>query len=313
MKGIEQARKFYTEVGIKMIADEFGDYQNRIAVGLAGHGSECFGFDDEVSCDHDFEVGFCMWLTREDEEKIGFKLLRAYDKLKEEYALKNGFSASRQSTAGASAQGVYTIDDFYRRYTGCDGAPRTWQDWLYTDSLFFAEATNGEVFRDDLGEFSKIRNQILKGMPEDVRAKKIGSLAVNMAQTGQYNYARCLKHGEDGAAMLALCEFVKGACAMAFLLEKKHMPYYKWAFKAMRTLNKFGELVSPLEFLLTADNDENGKKVKREIVEDVCCAFAKEINEQFDLGVEGRYLEPFGYAIQKRIKNAEIRNLHVIL
>lgn len=39
----------------------------------------------------------------------------------------------------------------------------------------------------------------------------------------------------------------------------------------------------------------------------------KEINEQFDLGVEGRYLEPFGYAIQKRIKNAEIRNLHVIL
>ena len=37
MKGIEQARKFYTEVGIKMIADEFGDYQNRIAVGRVGH------------------------------------------------------------------------------------------------------------------------------------------------------------------------------------------------------------------------------------------------------------------------------------
>ncbi len=313
MKGIEQARKFYNEVGKKMIADKFGDYQNRIAVGLVGHGSECFGFDDDVSQDHDFEVGFCMWLTKEDEEKIGFKLLRAYDKLKEEYALQNGFATSRQSTAGASAQGVYVIDDFYRRYTGTDGAPKGWQDWLYTDSLFFAEATNGEVFRDDLGEFSKIRNEILQGMPEDVRAKKIGSLAISMAQTGQYNYARCLKHCEDGAAMLALCEFVKSACQTAFLLEKKHMPYYKWAFKAMHTLDKFGELASPLEFLLTADNDENGKKVKREIVEDVCGAFAKEINEQFELGVEGVYLEPFGYAIQKRIKNAEIRNLHVIL
>lgn len=120
MKGIEQARKFYTEVGIKMIADEFGDYQNRIAVGLVGHGSECFGFDDEVSRDHDFEVGFCMWLTKEDEEKIGFKLMRAYDKLKEEYCLKNGFGKPRQSAGGASAQGVYRIDDFYRRYTGCD-------------------------------------------------------------------------------------------------------------------------------------------------------------------------------------------------
>ena len=210
MKGIEQARKFYTEVGIKMIADEFGDYQNRIAVGLVGHGSECFGFDDEVSRDHDFEVGFCMWLTKEDEEKIG-------------------------------------------------------------------------------------------------------SCALKAAQSGQYNYARCIKHGEDGAAMLALCEFVKNACELAFLLEKKHMPYYKWAFRQMRTLDKFAELSMPLEFLLTADNDEKGKELKREIVEDACGAFAKEINEQFDLGVEGRYLEPFGYAIQKRIKNAEIRNLHVIL
>ncbi len=81
----------------------------------------------------------------------------------------------------------------------------------------------------------------------------------------------------------------------------------------MRTLDKFAELSMPLEFLLTADNDEKGKELKREIVEDACGAFAKEINEQFDLGVEGRYLEPFGYAIQKRIKNAEIRNLHVIL
>ena len=313
MKGIEQARKFYTEVGIKMIADEFGDYQNRIAVGLVGHGSECFGFDDEVSRDHDFEVGFCMWLTKEDEEKIGFKLMRAYDKLKEEYCLKNGFGKPRQSAGGASAQGVYRIDDFYRRYTGCDGAPQTLQDWLYTSSVFFAEATNGEVFRDDLGEFTKIRNEILHGMPEDVRAKKIGSCALKAAQSGQYNYARCIKHGEDGAAMLALCEFVKNACELAFLLEKKHMPYYKWAFRQMRTLDKFAELSMPLEFLLTADNDEKGKELKREIVEDACGAFAKEINEQFDLGVEGRYLEPFGYAIQKLIKNAEIRNLHVIL
>lgn len=51
-------------------------------------------------------------------------------------------------------------------------APQTLQDWLYTSSVFFAEATNGEVFRDDLGEFTKIRNEILHGMPEDVRAKK---------------------------------------------------------------------------------------------------------------------------------------------
>ena len=313
MKGIELAKKFYIDEGADMIARLFGDYENRIAVGLVGHGSECFGFDDDVSRDHDFEVGFCMWLTKEDEEKIGFKLMRAYDKLKEEYCLKNGFAKPRQSAGGASAQGVYRIDDFYRRYTGSDGAPTTWQEWLYTDSFYFAEATNGEVFRDDFGEFTKIRNEILNGMPEDVRIKKIGSCALKAAQSGQYNYARCIKHGEDGAAMLALCEFVKSACELAFLLEKQHMPYYKWAIRKMRSLLKFGSLADPLEFLLTADNDESGKKVKREIVEGVSAAFAKEMNEQFELKIEGNYLEPFGYAIQKRIKNADIRNLHVIL
>lgn len=313
MKGIELAKKFYIDEGADMIARLFGDYENRIAVGLVGHGSECFGFDDDVSRDHDFEVGFCMWLTKEDEEKIGFKLMRAYDKLKEEYCLKNGFAKPRQSAGGASAQGVYRIDDFYRRYTGSDGAPTTWQEWLYTDSFYFAEATNGEVFRDDFGEFTKIRTEILHGMPEDVRAKKIGSCTLKAAQSGQYNYARCIKHGEDGAAMLALCEFVKSACELAFLLEKQHMPYYKWAIRKMRSLLKFGSLADPLEFLLTADNDESGKKVKREIVEGVSAAFAKEMNEQFELKIEGNYLEPFGYAIQKRIKNADIRNLHVIL
>ncbi|MBQ7696819.1 MAG: DUF4037 domain-containing protein, partial [Lentisphaeria bacterium] len=33
----------------------------------------------------------------------------------------------------------------------------------------FAEATNGEVFRDDLGVFTGIRNTILHDIPEDVR------------------------------------------------------------------------------------------------------------------------------------------------
>lgn len=29
---------------------------------------------------------------------------------------------------------------------------------------------------------------------------------MEMAQAGQYNYARCLRHGQEGAAMLAAAE-----------------------------------------------------------------------------------------------------------
>ena len=308
MKGLEEARKFYAEVGAEMISRNFGDFENRIAVGLVGHGSECFGFDDQTSRDHDFETGFCIWLTKDDEEKIGFRLMRAYDKLVKSV---NGERADRVVENGF--QGVFVTGDFYRRYTGCDGAPKTWQDWLYTNSAYFAEATNGEVFRDDLGEFTKIRNEILHGMPEDVRAKKIGSCSLKAAQSGQYNYARCLAHGEEGAAMLALFEFVTNAIELAFLLNRKHCPYYKWALRSMDGLDKFAELKQPLEYLLTADNDKAGQSVKKAIVEDISLALANEINAQFDLGVEGGFLEPYAYAIQKRIKNSDIRNLHIVL
>lgn len=308
MKGLEEARKFYEEAGAEMISRNFGDFENRIAVGLVGHGSECFGFDDQTSRDHDFETGFCLWLTKDDEEKIGFRLMRAYDKLVKSV---NGERADRVVENGF--QGVFVTGDFYRRYTGCDGAPKTWQDWLYTNSAYFAEATNGEVFRDDLGEFTKIRNEILHGMPEDVRIKKIGSCALKAAQSGQYNYARCLAHGEEGAAMLALFEFVTNAIELAFLLNRKHCPYYKWALRSMDGLDKFAELKQPLEYLLTADNDKAGQSVKKAIVEDISLALANEINAQFDLGVEGGFLEPYAYAIQKRIKNSDIRNLHIVL
>ena len=308
MKGLGEARKFYEEAGAEMISRNFGDFENRIAVGLVGHGSECFGFDDQTSRDHDFETGFCIWLTKDDEEKIGFRLMRAYDKLVKSV---NGERADRVVENGF--QGVFVTGDFYRRYTGCDGAPKTWQDWLYTNSAYFAEATNGEVFRDDLGEFTKIRNEILHGMPEDVRIKKIGSCALKAAQSGQYNYARCLAHGEEGAAMLALFEFVTNAIELAFLLNRKHCPYYKWALRSMDGLDKFAELKQPLEYLLTADNDKAGQSVKKAIVEDISLALANEINAQFDLGVEGGFLEPYAYAIQKRIKNSDIRNLHIVL
>ena len=59
-------KRFYELHGAKMIHEEFPNYEARIAVGLVGEGSECFGYDDAISRDHDFALGFCLWLSEED-------------------------------------------------------------------------------------------------------------------------------------------------------------------------------------------------------------------------------------------------------
>ena len=62
MKGLELARKYYEEYGIPMLENEFPETRKYLAVGLVGSGSECLGYDDKISQDHDFEPGFCIFL-----------------------------------------------------------------------------------------------------------------------------------------------------------------------------------------------------------------------------------------------------------
>ena len=172
MKGLELCRAFYEAYGKPMLYQEFNDVKDRIAVGLVGHGSECFGFDDDISKDHDFEPGFSLWLTDEDEKAFGFRLFRAYRKLPKTFM---GVSRREESIGGSQIRGVHTISEFYSYYTGSDGAPKTPEAWASIPSFYLAEATNGEVFCDPLGEFTRVRETILYQMPEDVLKKRLAS------------------------------------------------------------------------------------------------------------------------------------------
>lgn len=305
MRGLDEARQLYLQRGAQLIHERFPEYEGRIAVGLCGHGSECFGYDDELSRDHDFTPGFCLWLTAEDDRLIGVELSRAYRELHIERAQKRSELAER-------SRGVNRIDLFFRRYTGSDGAPQSWEQWLYLPSYALAEASNGQVWRDELGEFSRQRELIRTGMPEDVRLKKLAARAALMAQAGQYNFTRCIKHGQQGAAMLALTEFVKAASDMIYLLNRAHMPYYKWAFRGMEELGALSDMRPALEFLLLGENDEEGLNVKAGVVEDICAAVIKELQKQRLSHGNWDYMEPHAFEITEHIQNPQIRALHIM-
>lgn len=305
MNGLELSRKFYEESGKAMIHELFPEYEMRIAVGLAGSGSQCFGFDDDVSRDHDFERGFCLWLTDADDERIGVRLAREYRRI-------SGARVSQASALGSAGVGVMRISDFYRRFTGLPGAPEAWQDWLYLPMYSLAQAVNGAVFRDDLGHFSRIRNVIAHGMPEDVRRKRIAARLALMAQSGQYNYTRCLAHGQQGAAMLALSEFVTNTAQLLYLLDGKYAPYYKWLLRGVGTLSALPELADTLEFLLTAENDRSGQKLKAEIIEDIASQIVAELNARQLSCIDSLSLETQAFHVQSHIESMAIRSLHVM-
>ena len=303
MKGLELSRRYYEEFGAAMIEEQFPDYKDRIAVGLVGHGSECFGFDDEISLDHDYGPGFCMWLTDEDEAVIGFRLFRAYSKLPREFC---GVSLRERSAAG-DCTGVMRISDFYRNILGGIIVPERWQEWYFTPSAALAEATNGEVFTDPLGSFTNIRNTLLDGMPEDVRLKRLASHLLALAQFGQYNFGRCVDHGEKAAAMISLARFCERYAALVCLLSGKHAPYYKWTARMAREQRDWALEASLLDELPTlAINDSRGCY---ECIEQLCGAVIDYLTEKGLAPRMGDYLEPYAYAVNDRIKTEQIRNM----
>lgn len=290
-----------------MIEAQFGAYRDRIAVGLVGHGSECFGFDDDVSRDHDYAPGFCMWLTDSDYDLFGQALQTAYLHLPAEFM---GVHLRRTGMDSQSYRGVMRISDFYRPYVG-DAVPTHWRQWLALDEIYLAEATNGVVWQDDLGEFSRIRTILLQ-YPHDVRLKKLSAHLLFAAQSGQYNYVRALEHGEEGAAVLALARFAEHVSACAYLLDGHYTPYYKWVLRGLDSF-ELGRRIRPdLEALLAAPHGmatlgDNAARVDR-----ICAQVVAELRRQDLSAAPNDYLEPHAYQVRRHIDDPELRALHVM-
>ena len=239
MKGLELSRKYYFAYGKGMLEEKFPMLAGRVAAGLAGQGSECLGFDDGISRDHDYGPSFCLWLTREDYEKYGNAMREEYRKLPQDF---EGIKGRTESLHGSGRVGVLCIPDFYYGILGTEDIPKNNGEWMKLQESALCTATNGEVFEDPLGEFSRIRKGLLPCYPEDVRIKKIARQAALMAQSGQNNYSRMFGRGERVTARIALSEFMKHTMSMVYLLNRTYAPFYKWMHRGMENLHILREL-----------------------------------------------------------------------
>ena len=328
MTGLELCRKYYEEIGRPMLSEKFSEYLPRIAAGLVGEGSDCLGFDDEISRDHDFGPGFCIWLCKEDYDKIGTQMQEAYTALPKEFM---GFTTRKTSARGNGRVGVMEISSFYRQFIGNEQPPKDMMRWLYLPEHKITAAVSGEIFEDNLGEFTKIRTALFAYYPEDVRIKKIASRASAMAQSGQYNYARCMRRGDSVAATIAVNEFVKATLSMMYLLNRQYSPYFKWQFHGLKKLSTNDSFVLEdalklIDILVCTpdqsyawepDSDTafnpymNTKDKKVVLIERICSLVIDELKNQHLTDINDDFLEAHTYKIMSCIKDTQLQRCHV--
>ncbi len=309
MKGLELSELYYETYGKNMIAENFNILENRIAVGLVGEGSECLGYDDDTSKDHDFEPGFCLFLTDEDEENFGFKLQRAYASLPKEF---NGYKRNLVNPVGGARHGVISISNFYNKYLGYNTAPDTIDKWLYTPSCMFLNVTNGKVFRDDLGAFTKIRNTIKLGYPEDIRIKKIAANTILAAQAGQYNYQRLVSRKDIGGAILSLNEFSKKIISIVYLLNNKYEPFYKWAYRGIKDLDILSNISDELLSLNYNSDSILNEKQNQELIEIIANKVINVFIDQNITKATCNNLDTHAYSLTDHITNNDLRNMNIM-
>jgi len=305
MKGLELAEGYFHAVGLPALRSELGPLVERLAAGLVGDGSECFGFDDEISRDHDWGPGFCVWLNRADFEREGSRIQALLDALPGAFA---GYGPRRVSQWGEGRVGVFEISSFYRGFLGMDHLPAELDEWLLLPEYSLAACTNGKVFVDPPGEFTRWREALLSFFPEDVRRKKIAARCMTAGQGGQYNFGRCVRRGELFAARYAETKFCADALSIVFLLNRQYTPFYKWMHRAAGELPVLGGWMQGKISELVREIDPGRKE---HIIEEVAEGMIEEFCLQGLSDSHSSFLPDHGPAIQRTIRDQALRERNV--
>lgn len=285
-KGIEISEDFYFNQVKPFILKNYPDLVRYSAFGLVGEGSECYGFDDEISKDHDF-IKRCSWfLPRDIISQLPITEINLGDGLVK----------------------IIAVEDFYKYYTLYEKGPLTLKEFRKVPQDLLSVATNGKIFEDNYGKFSYIRQRLLAYYPKDLVLKKLAYLCNKIAQSGQYNYQRCLKRNNLMGAQIALSEFLQYYCEFIHLINKKYMPFYKWQYRSLKSLHLLGEYTcSKMDDLLYySDISESLQKI--DIIEEMCEKLVGYLNKANLSNLNANFLKYHSSEIVKKINDEELKN-----
>lgn len=310
MKALSLAEQYYHAHLKATFLEQFPVLFDQMAFGLVGTGSECFGYDDELSKDHDWGPRVCIWVDEQVYIQEAERLQMAYKSL-----------VTNAVDNQAPRDGVLSIQRFFAYFLGNSGLPKSWKGWLVLSDEHLAHCTNGKVFSDPSGQFSRYREVLLSYYPDDVWLKKISATCIRVSQYGQYNLQRALKRNDVLGAEYCRAEFCSQVVSLACLLRRTYKPFYKWQYRKLDELGVLGLSLKDrmLSLYSTPINAED--QVMQGVEEVVSLLIDALVTHERISGrlpswitsktqkQEHNYLQNYGFAVNAMIQNKSIREL----
>lgn len=288
--GLALCRAYYETYGKPMIHEKFAAYENQIAVGLVGEGSDCFGYDDALSRDHDWGPGFCMWVSEELKEQIGEKLQAAYEALPASFEDRE----RRTTPQGQGRVGVCSIESFYGRILGKENLKRLDRemtaediDWAAVPDETLAAATNGQVFADKEGTFSAIRRLLKEGFPKRAQYLRLAESCARFSQAAQYNLYRMNKRGDAVASSLCVAEGLRHGMKILYYIDNTYPPHDKWLYEGLSKREDISSFTGLFSQITQAGTTER----TAELFEELGSGLADRLYEKNLTGSREPYLE----------------------
>ena len=112
---------------------------------------------------------------------------------------------------------------------------------------------------------------------------------------------------------MACFAFAENAIHAVHLLEKRYMPYYKWAFRSMRSLGPFAsEIADDLEGLISSGNDAETAESKYFVIEDIAARVIDRLMDAQLTQANCGDLEKHAYSVNDGVAEGALRNLHIL-
>lgn len=292
---VEKCRLFYEGYLKEAIHKDFGDYEDKIGVGITGYGSECFGFDDEYSYDHDCNVRLFLFVDKETLFAIGNQLQSEYENQLERFYKDYNIKINASLNIN-KVDGVVETKSYYTNILELDHLPVTDEEWYSVKEEKLAMASNGVIFTNNNCQVTDIRKYLSDYYNDTVWLTRIANEMYLYSQSAQYNYSRMKLREEYVASKMSIAMGMEHCMKLVYLLNRTYAPYYKWLRKGLEKLPVLSEIGDILDTI--AINED----VAASNFELIAKLIVKEMNKMGIIEGKDTYLDHYTGAILQKVR-----------